>query len=110
MDEEPEGTVIINETTPLQVTIRLSDNRWNEIIEKKHPILQGKLDLVKRALTSPVEIRRSRTDHAVHLYYAKEPGTPYHVCVVARHIYPDGFIITAYRTDRIKEGERVWTL
>ena len=54
-----------------------------------------------------MQIRRSRSDDAVFLYYVEEP--PYHVCVVVRHLNGDGFIITAYRTDTIKEGERVWT-
>jgi hypothetical protein len=32
----------------------------------------------------------------------------YYLCIVARHLNGDGFIITAYITDKIKEGEVVW--
>ncbi len=42
------------------------------------------------------------------LQIAKELGIPF-VCVVARHLNGEGFIITAYRTNLIKIGETVWT-
>ena len=80
---------------------------WSRIIEHKHPIMRSRLNLVRQASAAPAQVRRSRTDAHVHLYYCVKPRTPYPVCVVARHLNGDGFI-TAYRTDRIKEGEPVW--
>lgn len=68
--------------------------------------MRGKERLVRETLKNPVEIRRSKKDLTVHLYYGFDP--PYYVCVVARHLNGAGFIVTAYRTDKIKEGERVW--
>ncbi len=29
-------------------------------------------------------------------------------CAVAKHEHEDGFLITAYQTDAIKEGEQLW--
>ena len=43
----------------------------------------------------------------VYLYYKHDP--PYLLCVVARHLNGEGYIITVYRTDKIKRGELVWT-
>jgi len=57
-------------------------------------------------LSNPIEIRRSSEDPDVYLYYSlyKE----YYICVVARHLNGEGFIITAYITEMVKEGETVW--
>ena len=51
-------------------------------------------------------IRRSSEDKDVYLYYS--PYDKYFICVIARHLNGEGFIITAYITDKIKEGEKVW--
>lgn len=52
-------------------------------------------------------MRRSKQDPAVHLYY-KNIGK-LKVCAVADHISKiEGYIITAYLTDRIKEGEQIY--
>jgi len=68
--------------------------------------MEGKEEEVKRCLSEPAEIRKSSEDPNVFLYYL-ESGA-YYICVVARHLNGDGFIITAYITDKIKEGEAVW--
>jgi hypothetical protein len=66
--------------------------------------MSGKELSVKAALGNPDEIRQSRGDPRVFLFYkAERPGR--WICVVARE---DGFLITAYPTDAIKEGVKVW--
>ncbi|MGB5772139.1 MAG: tetratricopeptide repeat protein [Crocosphaera sp.] len=54
-----------------------------------------------------LNILNTINDPNVYLYY--KPYLPYFICVVARHLNGEGFIITAYRTNRIKIGENVWT-
>lgn len=95
--------------TPLGIEVRTTPDYWQEIVENKHPIMEGKASLVEATLETPREIRRSRSDENVYLYYRPEPETPYSICVVVKHLNGEGFIVTAYRTDRIKEGDRVWT-
>ncbi len=68
--------------------------------------MEEKEEEVKRCLSEPIEIRRSSEDPNVYLYYS--PYAKYHICVVARQLNGDGFIITAYLTDKIKEGESIW--
>ncbi len=92
--------------TPLGVLVRTTASYWARIVTFKHPVMRGKEDLVRKALSDPIEIRRSRRDKAVHLYYSQD--LPYYTCVVVRHLNDKGFIITAYRTEGIKEGECVW--
>lgn len=92
--------------TPLDRKVRITIAYWELLITLKHPIMRGKEALVQRALQSPVEIRQSKTDPDVYLHYGTEP--PYLICVVARYLNGDGFIITTYRTNKIKEGTPLW--
>ncbi|MEW6419680.1 MAG: DUF4258 domain-containing protein [Nitrospirota bacterium] len=78
-----------------------------ELISKlKHPEIEGKESEVQKCLSEPIEIRRNSEDTNVYLYCS--PHMTYYICVVVRHLNGDGFIITAYITDKIKEGESVW--
>ena len=85
--------------------IRTSDEYWKKIVTTKHPGMGKHEELVKQTLTSPLEVRRSSKDAAVHLYYRKSNG--YYCCVVAKHLNGDGFVVTAYMTDAIRIGERI---
>jgi hypothetical protein len=73
---------------------------------RKHDTLAGLEDAVTEALQHPRYIRVSREDDCVFLYYA--PRDKYVLCVVCRHLNGDGFIITAYLTDRVKKGVTVY--
>jgi len=76
-------------------------------VTQKHPVLAGHEDDVRKTLMDPDEVRRSRRDPAVYLFYR---GTrPRWLCAVARREQGTGVLITAYPTDAIKAGERVWT-
>ena len=91
--------------TPLGFKVRTSPAYWQKII-LKHPDLAGQLELVKQALASPDEIHRSSRDENVLLFYLA--GNRRWVVAVARHANSEGFLITAYQTDAIKEGETIW--
>jgi hypothetical protein len=92
--------------TPLGFAVRCSPSYWEFIIENKHPVLRGRVVEVKTALADPQEIRRSRKDANVFLFYGG--GAPRWMCAVARHANGGGFLITAYPTDAIKAGEQIW--
>ncbi|MBI4455958.1 MAG: DUF4258 domain-containing protein [Acidobacteria bacterium] len=93
-------------TSKLGKLIRVTKSRWDLIVKTKHPEIEGQESEAKRALREPDEIRRSRSDGSVFLYYRRQGRLS--LAVVAKHNNGDGFIITAYFTDRIKEGERVY--
>ncbi len=61
---------------------------------------------MRDVLEHPDVIRQSRTDKDVFLYY-KQSDKLY--CVVVRHVEAEGFLITAYPTDKVKEGDVIWT-
>ena len=93
-------------TTPLGIRVRTTPTYWARIVTYKHPVMRGKESLVKQALKQPEQVRRSLKDPSVHLYYAPDP--PYSICVVVKCLEDIGFIVTAYRTEVIKEGEKIW--
>jgi len=101
-----EETVHFRVKTPLNIIAGISAKYWEYLITKKHRIMKGKEDIVKTTLHSPDEIRQSRTDKDVFLYY-KHFDRLY--CVVVKHLETEGFVITAYPTDKVKEGDLVWT-
>jgi hypothetical protein len=72
----------------------------------KHPMMAGKEELVKDALREPSEVRRSRNDRSVFIYY-RTSGKRFGA-VVCKHLDGEGYIIAAYITDKIKIGEVVW--
>jgi len=92
--------------TPLNIEVRTTTGYWEYLITIRHPVMKGKEDVVKAALQFPDEIRQSKTDKDVFLYY-KHFDKLY--CVVVRHIGMEAFLITAYPTDKVKEGDLVWT-
>ena len=69
--------------------------------------MRGKESRVERALEDPDEIRQRQKDPMVFLFY-KATGSRRWICVVAKRLGLDGFLITTYPTDSIKEGDRVW--
>ncbi|MBA4313567.1 MAG: hypothetical protein C0417_13160 [Chlorobiaceae bacterium] len=69
--------------------------------------MTGKENTVKDVLQFPDEIRRSRNDSSVYLFYKLEHSGRW-ICVVVKRMNNNGFIITAYPTDKIKEGDKIW--
>lgn len=93
--------------TPLGVTIRTTGDYWQRIVTTKHPSIAKYEKKVKETLKNPDEIRLSTLDARVHLYY-KSIGK-ISVCVVTDHFdKSNGYVITTYLTDRIKEGEQIY--
>ena len=79
---------------------------WDVITRIKHPTIKGREVEVKEALTDSDEIRVSKKDKSVVLFY-KRIGK-YYLCVVVKFFKKKGFIVTAYWTKKIKEGELRW--
>lgn len=66
---------------------------------------------IASVLQDPVEVRLSRSDTTVQLfyeYYAKTRVGGKWLCAVVKYAAEDGFVVTAYLTDQMKPGERLW--
>ena len=105
-DKEPDS-LFFTAQTPLNCNIRVTVAYWNIITQIKHPIMNGQEIEVQATLTQPDEIRRSRSDSNVYLFYKFQREKRW-LCAVIRQLNGEGFLITTYPTDAIKEGEIVW--
>jgi hypothetical protein len=102
----------------LGFSVRVSRSQWRRIVEQKHPSMAGREQDIRSVLSNPDQIRRSSRTEDVYLCY-KSDGSGRWLCAVVkpsacarrqqhRRLEADGFLITAYVTDAIKEGDRVW--
>ena len=104
---EPDPDLLFDVLTPLGFRVRVTRRRWNLITTAKHPVMAGREGVVKTTLENPEQVRQSRSDPQVLLFYHAE-GSSRWVCAVAKQAANQGFLITAYPTDAIKEGTQVW--
>ncbi len=102
---QPDTQPLFEVRTPLGFTIRTTPAYWSRVLVK-HPDLRNRLEDVKRTLSQPDEIRRSSRDPNVLLFYRS--GKQHWLVAVGRRTNGDGFLVTAYQTNAVKEGERIW--
>lgn len=92
--------------TQLGFSVRTSEDYWQRLVVK-HPDMAERVELVQQALSSPVEVRQSSREPRILLFYLAV-GEKQWVVAVVRRLNGDGFLVTTYQTDAIKEGEQVW--
>jgi hypothetical protein len=93
--------------TPLGFRVRVTLAYWEIITTIKHPVMEGREEEVRNTLKDPDEIHVSKRDPNVYLFYKTERVGRW-VCTVTKRLNGEGFLITAYPTDAVKEGERIW--
>jgi hypothetical protein len=106
-EEAPQGTKTVIDC--FGHAVRLTDERVAHILE--HPEMNEMNAEIERLLTAPQIVRRSRSDHAVSLFYAFYPETIVGgkwLCVVVKYLEGDAFVVTAYLTDQPKSGATLW--
>ena len=99
--------ILFEARTPLGFTVRVTREYWNIITTVKHPVMAGCETEVQAVLETPEEIRRSKSDANVYLFYRSRRNRRW-VCAVSKQEGRTGFLITAYPTDAINEGEKIW--
>jgi hypothetical protein len=105
--EEADSEILFEVDTPLGFRVRVTVEYWNLIVTIKHPAMAGREKDVQDALQDPDEIRLSKKDSDVYLFYKPERIDRW-VCAVTKRLNGEGFLITTYPTDAIKEGEQIW--
>jgi hypothetical protein len=100
--------ILFDVSTPLGFHVRVTCAYWELITTVKHPSMAGREADVQETLSNPSEIRLSRQDPFVYLFYKPERIGRW-VCAVTKRLNGEGFLITTYPTDTIKAGERIWT-
>ncbi len=89
--------------------VRLTDERWGHISE--HPEMADMRVALEETLVAPEVVVQSAADDKARLYYRYFHRTIVggkHMCVVAKVLVNDAFVVTAYLTDRVKKGEVLW--
>ena len=98
----PDDEILFVVTTPLGFTVRVTQRYWTLITTVRHPVMAGHEADVQATLSEPEEIRRSRSDENVLLFYPTQ-RTGRWVCAVARRQDDTGFLITRL-PDRRDQG------
>lgn len=68
---------------------------------------------IAETLARPTRVIQSSSDQLAHLYYHYYVGTRVGdkwLCVVVKIVEDDAFVVTAYLTNRLKQGEILWPL
>jgi hypothetical protein len=91
--------------TPLGFSVRTTVDYWS-LLEAKHPKLRGQAHDVAQVLAHPDQVYQSRQDRAVFLCYRTAQRRL--LCAVVKRLDEEGFLITAYPCDKIKEGDKIW--
>ena len=102
-----DDTILFAASTPLGFQVRVTRAYWEIIVTVKHPVMAGREEDVKKTLEDPDEIRQSKSDENVYLFYRIEREKRW-ICAVSKRTGNEGFLITTYPTDAIKEGVQVW--
>ena len=89
--------------------IRLTKECLQHILD--HPEMVDMRFELEIVLQTPEVVRQSRSDSKVYLYYRFYEQTivgAKWLCVVIKDNSDDAFIITAYLTDKLKQGLELW--
>ena len=87
----------------------LTEEAWLHIASPPHTCMADVPEAIPQTLSHPDEIRRSNTrPETVRLCYKWFADTlvgDKWVCVVVKYLRDEAYVLTAYATDRIKNGE-----
>ncbi len=90
VDKSTDNELFFEVVTPLGFCVRVTRAYWELIVTIKHPVMAGRERDVQAALTAPDEIRLSRSDPDVYLFYKSE-GMKRWVCAVTKRL--DGAMV-----------------
>jgi len=68
------GNAQFDAKAPLGFSVTCTESRWNLIASQKHPAMAGRQDDVRRTIEDPDQIRLSRQDPKVYLFYRGGPS------------------------------------
>ncbi len=89
--------------------IRLTDDRLEHI--RRRPVMIGHETKIRETVADPDVVVESRQDTSVRLYHKLYPQTPVsrkYMLVAVKVLADDAFVITAFFTDREKQGTAIW--
>jgi hypothetical protein len=100
--------ILFEVETPFGLRVSVGIASWRKVTLIKHPVMLGRESDVRDAIGLPDEVRASRIDPSVYLFYRLERSGRW-LCAVVKKLNGNGFLITTYPTDAIKQGELIWS-
>jgi hypothetical protein len=101
--------VVFQVLSKMGKVVSLDEDRWRHVLE--HPEMENQLDRIKETVVNPDEVRESVHDPSVLLFYklyVETQVTEKYLLVAIKTLNREGFIVTAFFTDRVKKGGLVW--
>jgi hypothetical protein len=92
--------------TPIGFTVHTTESYWQRLLIK-HPDIANYENEIQQTINEPDVIYQSQRDINVLLFYRILKAKRWLVAV-ARRLNGEGYLITAYQTDAIKTGEKLW--
>ena len=89
--------------------IKLDEDRWKHVLE--HPEMKNQIRRIKETLVTPDEIRESVHTPSIWMFYKLYPHSPVsekYMLVIVEVSDGEGFIVTAFFTDKVKKGGLLW--
>lgn len=79
-DEAPAQDLFFEVATPLGFSVRVTNEYWQRIVSTKHPTMTGRETVIQETLRHLEEIRVSRSDANVYLFYRTERPSRWNLC------------------------------
>ena len=101
--------VVFEVQSKLGKTVRLDEARWKHILE--HQEMENQNSKIEETLLDPDEVWESAHSASMWLFYklyAKSPVSQKYMLVVVQVLDGEGFIVTAFFTDKVKKGGLIW--
>jgi len=89
--------------------IRFDEDRWKHALE--HPEMENQISKIKETLVDPNEVRESVRMSSIWLFYklyTNSPVSEKYLLVAVEVLDGEGFIVTAFFTDKVKKGGLIW--
>jgi len=90
--------------------VRLTNERLKHI--REHPEMVELESMIETTVNLPDLVIQSRSDPSAQLCYRRCDHSMFgemFLCVVIKYLPSDAFILTAYLTDKPKQGEVLWS-
>jgi len=101
--------VVLEVRSKLGKIVRLDEDRWRHVLE--HPEMENQSSRIKETLVEPDEIRESVRASSIWLFYklyTNSPVSEKYLLVAVKVLDGEGFIATAFFTDKVKKGGLIW--
>jgi len=101
--------VVLEVRSKLGKVVRLDEERWKHVLE--HPEMENQRVKIEETLVDPDEVRESVYTSSIRLFYklyTNSPVSEKYLLVAVEVLDGEGFIVTAFFTDKMKKGGLIW--